>query len=227
MIPWALALHAGHMVGFAMLATSGDPARARWRVGILACHAALCAFHLGVFSISRTVSQRPLIALVAPIYLVAGAALAMFDQAITPAITPFLVANAVVAALFRLPTAQFVVNGVGGFVALVGLLAFAADRPLDAPTALNAALVVLAAITFGASATSAERRDLVQRRTISFQRAEIERALNEARAQAERANALQRAMQGTASLDSLPPAPPSVSAGAPTTPRSAADPARR
>ncbi len=187
----AVLLHLALVIGFMVKLTDTEVAE-RWRLLIIWSHGvmfgvALLSLHVAWFGRNNLSVARVLPPAVTLCYLVLGASVASFDQLVTSAITPLVVANIGMSVLARLkpPTAITIhALGIALFIVLQGQ--FQADLSVRFSHQSNAVFLGGLGAILSLVFTSFHRRDYAQRRTIERQHLELEGL-------AARANAANRA----------------------------------
>lgn len=197
-----LAVHVAHVLTFLMRDAESSPARVAWHHQILWTHASYAVVALAGI-LAAPVAQRALSRgrnpyylpeLMAFAYLFFGAILAMFDQAVTVAITPYIAATIALAVTARLSPVLTVASQAFGFtVFVVGQLVAQPDPEVRLSNLVNGATLAAFAVVLGIVLTRAEGREVLQQRLILRQKQALEEALAQVRALAERAEAANRA----------------------------------
>ncbi len=191
-------LNLSHVAAF-WLYTPGGEVQARWRHLLLSAHGgSLVVTLLGLlvwwrWRASPRVGPR-LPALVSMGSILLGVLLALFDQLVTPSLTPLVLANIGMAFLLRLSPRVAVAQFAAGAILFVALAP--SLQPGDAmrlTTVLNAGSIGLLGAALSLVFTAVHRRDFAQRATIARQHAALEAAIAEAREQAGRADAANEA----------------------------------
>jgi signal transduction histidine kinase len=176
--------HLGVALGF--IAQASDTAVIdAWRRHIAIANLAMVPFELVILALALTLRRSEhwrwsngLSAVFSLLMLVFGAVVASVDQAVTPALTPFVIFSIAVPILLdRLPLTAVVQHLLSFGVMAYGLSKLQPSEALRSTNLTNALLVAGVGIILSLSFSRLHRRDVLQQRTIEKQHAAIRAAL--------------------------------------------------
>ncbi len=179
----AMPVHLVFATVFILAPKDGSPTDGMWHGGIVALHAGMFVLMVVAFAVTLRARRRRcglpamqgFLSLFLFVFILAGAAIALVDQLATTNITPYLLVCSIVAMGFRLSPLRALLLFSGAYIAFfIALPSVQADPNIVLTNRINAFTFVLLGTGLASVLRSAEVRVIGQRKTIEFQRKELE-----------------------------------------------------